>query len=184
RALGSLTVTHTADLNGGSIITTGAQSYMGPVVLTTNDLLTGSAITFHDKVDGTCGLTATGLTTFDGAVGGTSALASLTVNGTADLNGGSIITTGAQSYMGPGVLPTDDLLTGSAITFHDKVDGTWGLTATGLTTFDGAVGGTSALASLTVNGTAHLNGLFPYTTLFRSYMGPVVLTTNDLLTGS
>src|SRR5581483_837070 len=142
--LSSLTVTNAADLNGGSITTTGAQSYDGPVTLTSNAVLTGTAITFLSTVDGAYGLTATatGLTTFDGAVGGTTPLASLTVSHGADLNGGSIITTGAQEYDGPLTLTADAQLVGTAITFASTVDGAHALTATatGLTTFEGAVG--------------------------------------------
>ncbi|HTS93434.1 MAG TPA: hypothetical protein VMG55_15590, partial [Stellaceae bacterium] len=183
-ALASLTVQQTADLNGGSVVTTGAQNYLGPVVLTTNDLLTGSAITFHGAVDGAWALTATGLTSFDGVVGGATPLASLAVHGTADLNGGIVNTTGAQDYFGPAVLTTDGLLAGSAITFHGTVDGGWSLTATGLTSFDGAVGGTTALTSLAVHGTADLNGGSVKTTGAQDYEGPVVLTSDNLLTAT
>jgi len=155
------------------------------VVLTSDNLLTASAITFASTVNGAFGLTAAAaVTTFDGTVGSGTALTSLTVTHTADLNGGSVRTTGSQDYQGPVVLTTNDLLTGSAITFHDKVDGTWGLTATGLTTFDGAVGSGAALASLTVNGTADLNGGSVTTSGAQTYNGPVVLTTNDVLTAS
>src|SRR5205823_2340259 len=187
-ALSSLTVTNAADLNGGSVATTGAQNCDGPVLLSANALLTGSTITFHDKVDGTFSLTATaaGLTTFDGAVGSGAKLASLTVTNAADLNGGSVATTGAQNYDGPVLLSANALLTGSTITFHDKVDGTFGLTATatGLTTFDGAVGSTLALSSLTVTNGADLNGGSVVTTGAQNYDGPVLLSANALLTGS
>src|SRR5204862_50396 len=183
-----LTVTNGADLNGGSIATTGAQNYDGPVTLSANALLTASAITFLSMVDGAFGLTATatGLTTFDGAVGSGTKLASLTVTNGADLNGGSVATTGAQNYDGPVTLSANALLTGSSITFHDTVDGAFGLTATatGLTAFDGAVGSGTKLASLTVTNGANLNGGSVATTGAQNYDGPVTLGANALLTGS
>jgi hypothetical protein len=184
-ALTSLTVTHTADLNGGSITTSGAQTYDGPVVLTTNDLLTGTTITFLGTVDGAFGLTATatGLTTFDAAVGSGTPLASLTVTHTADLNGGSITTSGAQTYDGPVVLTTNNLLTGSAVLFASTVDGAFGLTsAATVTTFDGTVGSGTALTSLTVTHAADLNGGTVKTTGAQSYDGPVTLGASATLT--
>src|SRR4029077_11855838 len=183
--LASLTVTNGADLNGGSVATTGAQNYDGPVVLTANELLTASTITFQKAVDGTFGLTAAaGLTTFDGAVGLGSALASLTVTSTADLNGGSVTTSGTQNYDGPVVLTSDALLTGTAITFLSTVDGAHGLTATatGLTTFDGAVGTGTPLASLTVTNAADINGGSVAPTGGQNYDGAVTLSASALLT--
>src|SRR5204862_449081 len=154
-----------------------------------NALLTASAITFLSTVDGAFGLTATatGLTTFDGAVGSSVALSSLTVTNGADLNGGSVATTGAQNYDGPVTLSANALLTASAITFLSTVDGAFGLTATatGLTTFDGAVGSGTKLASLTVTNGAHLNGGSVATTGAQNYDGPVTLSANDtLISGS
>ena len=62
----------------------------------------------------------TGNAVFDGIVG-TTALSSLTVTVTSDLNGGSIKTTGAQDYQGAVTLTSDNTLasTGGTITFED-----------------------------------------------------------------
>ncbi|HKF73063.1 MAG TPA: hypothetical protein VKB68_15025, partial [Stellaceae bacterium] len=165
------------------VTTTGAQSYDEPVVLSTNDILTGSTISFGSTVDGAFGLTAAAtVTTFEGTVGSGTALTSLTVTHTADLNGGSVTTTGAQTYDGPVVLSTNDLLTGSAITFGSTVDGAFGLTAAAaVTTFEGSVGSGTALTSLTVTHTADLNGGSVTTTGAQSYDGPVTLSADATL---
>src|SRR6185436_6521999 len=82
------------------------QAYDGAVTVgngvTTTLTSTGDAtITFGNTVGGPGGLTVTtnGMTTFTGAVGGTP-LARLAVNGggTTQINGGSVTTTGNQTY--------------------------------------------------------------------------------------
>src|SRR6202011_3992071 len=182
----------TSDLNGGVIKTTGTQEYNGAVTLSTTEDLTGSAVTFDSTVDalasGVQGLTVTGATTFKDAVGGTTKLASLLINGTSDLNGGVIKTTGTQEYNGAVTLSTTEDLTGSAVTFDSTVDalasGVQGLTVTGATTFKDAVGGTTKLASLLINGTSDLNGGVIKTTGTQEYNGAVTLSTTEDLTGS
>ena len=68
-----ITGTTAIDLGGSAYHSGGSESFTGPVVLLAGETVISDAgsITFHDKVDGTFGLTATGLTTFDGAVGST-----------------------------------------------------------------------------------------------------------------
>ena len=184
------------DLNGGSIATEGPQTYRDPVLLTADTVLTsqfGGNITFASTVDGAFALTVNtaGVTAFDGAVGGTIALASLTTDapGTTDLNGGVVNTLGLQTYNDPVLLTADTVLTsvsGGDITFASTVDGAFALTANtaGVTAFDGAVGGTVALASLTTDapGTTDLNGGAVNTIGSQTYNDPVVLTANTVLT--
>ena len=86
------------------------------------------------------------------------ALASLTtdVPGETDLNGGVVNTIGPQTYNDPVLLTADTVLTsqfGGNITFASTVDGTFALTVNtaGVTAFNGAVGGATALASLTTD---------------------------------
>ncbi|HWS26621.1 MAG TPA: MBG domain-containing protein, partial [Xanthomonadales bacterium] len=89
----------------GTITTSGTQTYVDAVTLTGATTLASSgngAIAFNSTVNGaqTLAVNTTGTTTFAGAVGGTAALTSLTTNagGTTAINGGSVTTTGAQSY--------------------------------------------------------------------------------------
>ncbi|NNN07231.1 MAG: filamentous hemagglutinin N-terminal domain-containing protein [Elusimicrobia bacterium] len=86
---------------GGNVTSNGAQAYVGPVLLTANDSLTGSGISFQGTVDGAHALTldaGQGSATFDGAVGGQTPLAALMVSGFADVEGGAITTTGNQTF--------------------------------------------------------------------------------------
>jgi filamentous hemagglutinin family protein len=90
---------------GGTIQTAGSQTYTGAVTLNAATTLTstgGAAIGFANTLDGPFSLdvNTAGTTTFGGIVGGTNALAVLTTNagGTTAINGGSVTTTGAQTY--------------------------------------------------------------------------------------
>ena len=90
---------------------------------------------------------------FEGPVGGTIALASLTTDapGETDLNGGVVSTIGPQTYNDPVFLTTDTVLIsqlGGNITFGNTVDSGFALTAfvltvntAGITAFNGPVGG-------------------------------------------
>ncbi len=92
----------TTAINGGSVRTMGAQTYNDAVTLGAATTITGVGNTFAGTVNGaqTLSIIDSGTTTFGGAVGGTTALSSLTtdVGGTTALNGGSVSTTGAQTY--------------------------------------------------------------------------------------
>ena len=85
-------------------------------------------------------------------------LTSLTTNagGTTALNGGTVTTTGAQTYNDAVTLGADTTLTstgGGALTLGSTVNGAQNLTlnTAGLTTLLGAVGGTTPLTTLTTN---------------------------------
>lgn len=164
-AVSSITVAAAGntDLNGGSVTTTGAQSYGNSVHLGAATTLTSSSngnIIFGSTLDGAFSLTVNtgGSVTFGGAVGSTTPLASVTIdNAPTAVNGGSIATTGAQSFNGAVVLGAAVTLTstgGGNVTFGSTLDGAVGLTVNtaGTTNFDGTVGATTALADISISG--------------------------------
>jgi hypothetical protein len=182
----------TTELNGGSVRTTQTQTYGDTVTLGADTTLTsegtGAAgnIAFGGTVDGGFGLTINtqGTGSFAKAVGGAAALASLTtdVGGTTALNGGAVTTTGAQSYGDAVVLGAATVLTssgGGAVSFATTLDGaqTLAVDTAGQTTFGGAVGGTTALVSVTTDapGTTAINGGAVTTTGAQSYFDAVTL---------
>jgi filamentous hemagglutinin family protein len=144
----------------------GGQQYNGPVVLGANTYLkdtNGGQIYFGETVDGAHSLTTAsdGGTEFSGAVGGSTALTSLTTegDGATDINGGGVTTSQGQTYNAVS-LGADTTLTSTGsgasadITFGSTIDGAHALTveSNGVTSFDGDIGDTAALASLTVKG--------------------------------
>ncbi len=177
-ALSAVSITaSTIDLNGGSVTTTGAQTYGGAVTLSTDNDLSGTTVTFNSTVGGAHGLTVTGNGVFEGGVD----IASLDVTGTADLSGGTVTTSGAQTYGGAVTLSSDDDLTGTIVTFGSTVGGPQALTVTGNAVFDGGVN----IASLDVTGTAGLNGGTVTPSGTQTYGGAVTLgTDSDLTTGT
>ncbi|CAB3937808.1 filamentous hemagglutinin N-terminal domain-containing protein [Achromobacter insolitus] len=153
----------TLAINGGRVDTTGTQSYGELAVLGAQTSLKGSNVTLNqgaDSANETQGLTIDGNATINGAIGaGNNArLASLTITGAADLNGGVINTLGAQSYQGNVTLSDDlDLATANgAVGFGANVAGagmqlTIG-TGNGNVAFSGEVGAAAArLGDITVN---------------------------------
>jgi hypothetical protein len=154
----------TTKINGGSLRTSGTQTFNGPVTLGVSLATLTSvnqAITFSGTVDGPQGLAIStgGTTTFTGAVG-TTALASFSSgSGTTQINGGLLQTTGSQTYNGPVTLGATTALTttngavsfGATATVNGNFDLTVATTTAGTVSFGGAVGGTAALSNLTVN---------------------------------
>ena len=105
----------------GAITTSGTQTYNDAVTLTGATTLASSgngAIAFNGTVNGaqTLAVNTTGATTFAGAVGGMTALTSLTTNagGTTLINGGSVRTTGNQTYNDNVSLGTPTMLSTTA----------------------------------------------------------------------
>ncbi|HEX3881015.1 MAG TPA: filamentous hemagglutinin N-terminal domain-containing protein, partial [Stellaceae bacterium] len=173
-ALSTLSATGGAvQLNGGSVTTNGGgQSYTGPVTLGVGAILAdtgGGNIALNGAVDGIrLTVNTLGTTTFGGAVGGTTPLASLTTDagGATDLNGGTVHTTGAQTYSDAVMLGATTTLTSdisssltSAVTLASTVDGPFALTVntSGQTEFDGAIGAINPLASLTTDAGGRTN---------------------------
>jgi filamentous hemagglutinin family protein len=166
-ALGLLTVNGggTTALNGGAVMTTGAQTYTDAVTLgAANTALTSTgngAIGFAGTLDGASNLMVTtgGLTTFTGTVGGATPLTSLTTNGggTTATNGGTVTTTDAQAYGDAVTLGMNSVFGstgGGAIAFTGGIDGAVSLAVNtaGLTSFAGISGAVNPLASLVTDG--------------------------------
>src|SRR4029453_16285937 len=188
----------TTDLNGGTVKTSGSQTYNDKVVLSADTTLTSTAsgnVTFGNTVDGTQSLTVNtaGTTAFLGAVGSASPLTSVTTDaaGTTDLNGGTVKTSGSQTYNDKVVLSADTTLTSTAsgnVTFGNTVDGTQSLTVNtaGVTAFLGAVGSASPLTSVTTDaaGTTDLNGGTVKTSGSQTYNDKVVLSADTILSAT
>ncbi|WP_454016197.1 filamentous hemagglutinin N-terminal domain-containing protein [Azospirillum sp. Marseille-Q6669] len=212
QALAALTVGGETLLTGATAVTSGAQTYGGAVRLAgTPSVLTGTGVTFAGTLDGGQALTVssgTGDAVFAGTVGVTERLGALAVNsagqtrfaqsvraasvvtdaaGTLALNGGSIDTTGTQTYGERAVLGADTRLTGGTVVLAGGLDaatrGGQGLTIAGNAVINGAVGGTQALSRLSVTGTAALNGGAVTTVAEQSFGGAVTLGTDTVLTG-
>jgi hypothetical protein len=100
-----------------------------------------------------------GAVTFGGAVGGTTALASMTTEGAGSttLNAGTVTTTGAQTFDDAIVLGVNTTLTsigGGNITLAGALDGPAGLTVStaGAVTFGSAIGSVQPLGGLAATG--------------------------------
>jgi len=188
-------------MNGGSVTTTGAQSYGEAITLGADTTLWAGAGnitlsgTVNDAISGTHSLTlnSTGVTTLQAAVGNNAALNSVTTNtgGTLVMNGGSVTTTGAQSYGEVITLGADTTLDAGAGnialggTVNDAISGTHSLTlnSTGVTTFAAALGNSAALNSVTTNtgGTLVMNGGSVTTTGAQSYGEAITLGADTTL---
>jgi len=146
----------TTEIAGGAITTSGAQSYNDPVQLAANAILTGVGNTFARTVNGPFALTVTdsGTTTFAEAVGTTSALASLTTTagGITAINGGAIVTTGAQIYGDAVELGNTATLTAATLTFNNTLNSASnGLPLLGETDATGLTRGATVLSDLVAN---------------------------------
>jgi hypothetical protein len=115
----SITVSDISDL-GANVTTSGIQTYTGAVTLSAATVITttNSNVTLGSTINGANALTVsqgTGTLTFSGIVGGSTSLASISVNGsgTLNINGGEITTTGNQSYSGPVLIGANTTLTTS-----------------------------------------------------------------------
>ncbi|MBN2271767.1 MAG: hypothetical protein JXN61_14205, partial [Sedimentisphaerales bacterium] len=156
-------------INGGSVRTTGTQTYDDDVTLGADTELNGSEVTFGKKVDGagkSLTVNAGGVTIFGGAVGSGGALGSVETDepGSTAINGGSV-SAGTQTYKDDVTLgfPTT-VLSGSGIEFRQTLNGASALTVNttggGSTVFGGAVGDTTELLSVETNsdGSTRING--------------------------
>ncbi|CUI50167.1 hypothetical protein HMPREF3069_06535 [Achromobacter xylosoxidans] len=153
-------------INGGSVTSSGTQTYVGHVTLGDDAVLTGATVTLANGADGAHALEIDGTALLTGAIGATTKLASLTLDGAATLNAGSIATTGNQRYKGAVTLSGDHTLsaTTGGVAFDGALDGTHDLhvvsTAGGDVSFDAVGSATQRLGSLTVDtaGTTAFNG--------------------------
>ena len=156
---------------GGSetVTTTGAQTYNSAVTLGANTTLNGTATAFEKTINAdlaannrTLTVNASGVTTFAGAVGNNQALGSLTIftlNGPTALNGGTVTTTGSQTYRGVNnnmTLSANTTLNGTTLNlFNPVIGGGNNLTLNngGIATLGGALIGVN---TLTASGSGNL----------------------------
>jgi filamentous hemagglutinin family protein len=148
----------TLAVSGGSVNTTGAQSYGERLVLGADTVLAGSTVTLAQGADaataGQQGLLISGNAVLGAALGGQAALQSLAISGSTVLNGGVVTTSGAQTYTGAVALGADATLTGQGIAFGSSLDGGVDLVVSagaGAASFGGAVGAGTRLGNLLVN---------------------------------
>ena len=168
--LASLAVTGETSLSA-NVTTTGEIDFNSAVTLLGNGALTVSSgpevgnISFDGTVDGERALVldaGTGSVMLNGAVGGTTPLTSLAVTGSGGISlGANVTTTGAIDFnnavtlLGTGALTVSNGTGPGNISFDGTVDGGRALTVmagTGSVMLSGAVGGTTPLTSLTVDG--------------------------------
>lgn len=193
-ALASLTTDApgTTAINGGSIRTTGTQSFANAVTLGADATLTASSVTFLGTVaGGTHGLTISGNAVFGDAAGDTvTGLTTLAVSGTTAINSGTVSGSGNQTYTGAVTLGTNVTITAGSgnVSFANAVNGGFALSinANGVTTFGGAVGGGTALASLTTDapGSTAINGGGVTTTGGQTYSDNLSLGASSTLTST
>ena len=195
-----------------SITTMGSQTYGAPVNLLANTSLSGGSVVFASTLDSPNGLTvnASGTVIFNGSVGSVPALSYLDVTaGTGvQINAGSVVTTGPQSYTGNVILnpvPTTFSTTNADVVFSGDVTGAGGdlivSNGTGTSTF-GSVsnlgnlkvlgigqkifnGSISDLSGLDVaaGGIIFVNSPSIMTIGSQTYGAPVNLLTNTALSG-
>ena len=165
----------TLTVRGAAVRSLGAQAYGDAVSLDANvTFASNGSVTFGSTINSATGNrnltvnTAAGMNTvFAGAIGQTNALGTLTTNagGTAFF-GGNVRTTGAQTINDAVILNANTTFQGSALTFGSTINSD--ATARALTflatggtvTVADAIGGTSALASLSsTSGTASLRSV-------------------------
>jgi autotransporter-associated beta strand protein len=138
-------------IDGGSVTTTGAQTYNDAVLLGAGTTLTstgGGDIGFASTLNGAFDLAVdtAGTTTF----GGSTTLASLSTDapGTSAVNGGSVTTTGAQTYNDPVNLGMDTTLTAGAASTSAAIDNkgfSLNISTTATWTAGGAISGAGGL---------------------------------------
>ena len=155
---------------GGTVTTTGNQSFFDPTILDGNTTFTGDNLTFAGALDasapGGAGLVvnSSGSTTFDQPVGSADALSDLTTDATGQtvVSGGGVTTTGDQTFNDNMVISGNTVFYGDTITFESAVDGTSSeiLSVNAETTiFNGRVGETTPPRDLRTdaNGTTQIN---------------------------
>ena len=181
----------------GTIATTNANTSFGTASLTADTVVTAGSgnVTFSGTLDGGFALAvnATGTTTFGNTVGATTALASLTTDagGTTAIDGGSVKTSGTQTYNDAVRLGAATTLTGTTITTKGTVvggvvntSGPHGLTVKGDAVFGDAAADTLTwLGPLVVEGTTTINTSLVSAGPVQQYKGQVTLGTGAKLVG-
>ncbi|MBM81733.1 MAG: hypothetical protein CMJ78_14230 [Planctomycetaceae bacterium] len=194
------------EFTGGSLTTTGDQSFSGSTVIGNNTVLMGNDITIGelDAADEsspslTVNTTGGGVTHFNDTIGGQAVIVAITTNadGRTILQGDIFVDGSTATFLDPVVLQSDveidEAGTGN-VTFNQTVDSQDGanhnLTITlngGTAVFNGAVGSDAlgadsddaGLGFLTINGASLVDGGSVTTTLDQNYLGP--LTANNAI---
>jgi filamentous hemagglutinin family protein len=197
----TLTTNNNVTLGGGVVATTGDQTYNGPVIVSVDNVLTGANITFNSRVNSsfatdralTLNTTGNGITTFAGAVGAINPLSLITTNadGTTIFGGGSVITSGNQTYNNPVLVTGNTSVTGSTIVFHNTINSgaeaqSLEISTTDTVRFEQSIGQTSPLFSLSIasEGRTQLDGGAVTTVGAQVYNNRVVLGEDTVLAGS
>ncbi|WP_035707127.1 filamentous hemagglutinin N-terminal domain-containing protein [Niveispirillum irakense] len=168
------------NLNGGSITTSGAQTYGERIDLTADSILTGSLVTLGQGASGAWALTINGNADLSGII----SLSSLSVSGSTALRSQTVTTTGTQNFGGSlTLLGSEAVLTGSLVSVAGATDGNASLDVQGNAVFGGAVGSTTALKSVNVSGTTALNGGGVTSSGAQTFGGTVTLGANTVLNG-
>ena len=181
----------------GTIATTNASASFGTASLTADTVVSAGSgdVAFSGTLDGGFALTvnATGTTTFGNTVGATNALASLTTDtgGTTAIDGGSVKTSGTQTYNDAVRLGAATTLTGTTITTNGTVvggvvntSGPHGLTVKGDAVFgDEAADTLTWLGPLVVDGTTTINTSLISAAPVQQYKDQVTLGTGAKLVG-
>jgi filamentous hemagglutinin family protein len=174
---------------------TGRIDFNGPVTLATSAIAVtthDAAVNFNGTLNGAQSLSVnagSGVTTFGGAVGGATALTSLSTDtgGTTAINGGSIRTTGGQLFFDAVTLGADTTLTGDGIEFRSTLNGAHSLVVndSGASRFAGVVGGTTALTSITTDapGSVRIDTTSITTTAAQAYNDAMTLGADVAFTG-
>ncbi len=159
-ALSTLSITGTGNIKGG-VTTTGAQHYTETLIIDADTVLKASSVTLAKGVGGVAAgeqsLRIEGDAVISGEQGAIAPLASLTVVGSTRFNGGSLVTTGDQRYQGAVTLDGNQSLnsTRGSLSFGASLDSgnrsSLTLSAGQQIRVDGAVGGQSALGTLTLD---------------------------------
>ena len=176
-------------ISGGSVSSTGAQTFGDSVTLGSDTVLTATALTLAAVAGGGNNLTITddGALTIGGAISGVADFVQTAGASGVTISGGSITTTGDQTYNNAGVitLSADTTLTGKTISLANaatKLDGAFNLTLD----FSGAqvtdLADLDNIVDLTFNKAATLSGTI-VTTGKQTYNGAITLSAPTDLTG-
>ncbi|MBX3375928.1 MAG: filamentous hemagglutinin N-terminal domain-containing protein [Phycisphaeraceae bacterium] len=163
----------TTRIRGGAVTTTLSQAYNNDTIIdgvVSTTTLAGGSISFGGTLNGDVNTTQNlvinttnnGQTVFSGDVGLITPLTSITTNadGSTRFFASAVRTSGDQTYADAVALGADVTFTGNDITFNSTIDATPLLgpvnlvvntISSGITTFNGTIGGTTALKSITTN---------------------------------
>ncbi len=168
-SLGDLTLGGASTLIGGTLTTTGAQTYTGAVKIGASTVLTGTDVTFSSTVNGSTANTedltinASGATTFSGVVGATT-LQDLATDSAGTTVIGANITTGTSITIADPLTLTGAAtrtLASTTVTLaavNAASAGETSLAVTGTAVFGGVIGGTTAPGAVSVSGPSSIGG--------------------------